>query len=45
MLAGLAREIMTLDEPRDGRAMQIERLRLVGFKSFVEATELAIEPA
>ena len=24
--------------------MQIERLRLVGFKSFVDATELAIEP-
>ena len=24
--------------------MQIERLRLVGFKSFVDAAELAIEP-
>src|SRR5258707_1700459 len=24
--------------------MQVERLRLVGFKSFVEPTELAIEP-
>src|SRR5919197_3116604 len=24
--------------------MQIERLRLVGFKSFVDATELAVEP-
>src|ERR1700736_1462137 len=24
--------------------MQIDRLRLVGFKSFVDATELAIEP-
>src|SRR5690348_17880306 len=25
-------------------SMQVERLRLVGFKSFVEPTELAIEP-
>src|SRR6059058_3836699 len=28
----------------DAGAMQVERLRLAGFKSFVEPTELAIEP-
>src|SRR3954470_21623953 len=28
----------------DAGAMQVERLRLTGFKSFVEPTELAIEP-
>src|SRR4051795_7464438 len=28
----------------DAGAMQVERLRLAGFKSFVEPTELAVEP-
>src|ERR687887_255132 len=34
------------EQPRshDVDSMQVERLRLTGFKSFVEPTELAIEP-
>src|SRR6516165_5411160 len=32
------------DEPSSGELMQFDRLRLVGFKSFVDLTELAIAP-
>src|SRR5215470_1410833 len=32
------------DETSPGKLMQFDRLRLVGFKSFVDTTELAIEP-
>ena len=41
LLSGLSSEIVN-----DGRAasMQFDRLRLAGFKSFVDAAELAIEP-
>ena len=48
LLSGLPKnherqQIMTAQN-HDRPAMQVERLRLAGFKSFVEPTELAIEP-